>query len=79
MDREKRVVRQLVDTEAVFVVQYFGVIQISDNCKNQRYNHASCAPFHVVVETIGPEIRHRKSHINYSCITFHRNANKVEK
>lgn len=69
MDREKRVVRRLVDTANVIVVQYFEVIQISGNCKNQRCNRASCVLSHAVVETIGPEIIQKTSQfINYSFI-----------
>lgn len=55
MDRERRVVRQLVDIEVVTVVQCCEEVHISDNCKNRRCNHASYAPSRAVVETIEPK------------------------
>lgn len=60
MDRERRAVHRLVDIEDEIVVRCFEVIQISDNCKSQRCSRASCALFHVVVETIAPKITYKE-------------------
>lgn len=80
MDRERIVVHQLDDTGFEIVVQYFEVVQISDNYNNRRCNHAFCALSHAVAETIEPECRIKKiktklhHQINYSynfqCILF---------
>lgn len=57
MDRERRVVRQLVDTECEIVVQCSEEVHISDNCNNWMCNRASCAPFRAVAETIEPKMQ----------------------
>lgn len=55
MDRERIVVHQLDDTGVAIVVQYFEVVQISDNYNSRRCNHASYALSHAAAETIEPK------------------------
>lgn len=68
MDRGRKVVHQLADTGCETMERRFEEVHISDNCNNQRCNHASCAPFHVVVETIEPKSNAKQTQINYSYI-----------
>lgn len=55
MDRERIVVHQLDDTVYGIVVRCFEVVQISDNYNSRRCNHAFCALFRAVAETIEPK------------------------
>lgn len=70
MDRERTVVRQLADIEFEMMVQCFEVVHISDNCKSQRCNHASCAPFRVAVETIEPKSNTSKLFIHSNAVIW---------
>lgn len=74
MDRERIVVHQLDDTVYGIVVRCFEVVQISDNYNSRRCNHAFCALFRAVAETIEPKEKKPKEHqINYLFTQFSMN------
>lgn len=68
MDRERKVVRQLVDIEFETMVQCYVKVHIFvDNCTNRLRSPASFGLFHVAVETNEPGMckqQQKKTKIN---------------